>query len=126
MTRRTIPTRRVSPLPDAIISWSERAIEKEQRRRGSNFAPAQAGLRFHLEFRNGTVDVAGSRLLRRATSEVIVDVADSPEDLAKLAGTPLADKLAPKAPQVEIRDPYSSEQHCGPAGRGSVIRAPSV
>jgi hypothetical protein len=66
------------------------------------YVPADAPMRLHLEWRNGTIDQATSWVVRPAPAEVRA-YADSPADLAKLAGSPLADE-----PHAETSpDPYA-------------------
>ncbi len=67
---------RVGPAVDAIVAWSELAIEKERARRarilsGDGFVPAEAPMVLHLEWRNGTIDQGASGAVRPEPSEVI-------------------------------------------------------
>ena len=100
---------RVGPTVDAIIGWAEQATEKERRRRArfdsssDAYAPADAPMRFYLEFRNGTVDQAQSRIITPAAAGIRAYAADSPETIATLG--PLSDASADQyqlaATQVE-------------------------
>jgi hypothetical protein len=88
---------RIGLTADSIIGWAEQATEKERRRRArfdstaDAFVPAAAPMRFYLEFRQGTIDQAQSRIL--APAGAISMQADSPADIAKLAGSPLSDEF---------------------------------
>jgi hypothetical protein len=85
---------RIGPLADAIAAWSEQAREKEQRRRarmvgGDGFLPA-ADVRYHLEWRNGAIDAAQSRIVQREPSAVS-DHFDSEVGFEKLVAAQVED-----------------------------------
>jgi hypothetical protein len=87
---------RIGPPVDAIVSWSEQAIEKERARRaritsGDGFVPAEAPMRLRLEWRSGTIDLAQSRIVQPEPAEVRAFL-DSAADISRLG--PLADEPA--------------------------------
>lgn len=67
---------RIGPSAAEIIEWVEQAIEKERRRRAGThstedfYTPSDAPMRLHLEWRNGTIDQAGSHIVLPAPAEV--------------------------------------------------------
>lgn len=70
---------RIGPPVDAIVSWAEQATEKERRRRERiastevGFAAADAPMSLHLEWRNGVIDQAQSRIVTAMAAAVSSD-----------------------------------------------------
>jgi hypothetical protein len=81
---------RVGPPIDAIIAWSEKAIEDERRRRAHTasteygFVPVDAPMRLLLEWRAGVIDQTQSHVMQPEPSEVTA----WPVDRAPAAAAP--------------------------------------
>jgi hypothetical protein len=96
---------RVGPPIDAIVSWSEKAIENERRRRArltstaDSFVPADAPMRLLLEWRGGVIDQAQSRVIQPEPPEVAW-----PLDPRPAVATP----AAKPAPDPRVRSPFAT------------------
>ena len=89
------PGMRVTPAIPAVVTWAEEAVEALRRRVarrafGYGVLSPDRPLTLHLEWQDGQVDAAGSRVLTQSPHEIHSNVA-SPAEIAQLAGTPLAD-----------------------------------
>ena len=86
---------RVGPSVDGISAWAEQAIGKERQRRqriqrqgGDAFVPVGAPItKLHLEWRNGTIDVSGSRVSSANQGTTAVQEVDLDTEYARAAAT---------------------------------------
>jgi hypothetical protein len=80
---------RIGPSVEAIIAWTEAAIERERRRVAritgvDGFQPINAPTRWHLEWRGGVIDQPQSMIIQPEPAEVRADF-DSASELIDVA-----------------------------------------